>query len=163
VTTLSHNALFSPHPTRAEGFLRRLSPLPKVCFALGFLALVVSFGRYGWRGCVVFALLPFLAAALGGISLAWLGRRALLALPFVLCAGVANLFFDHRPVEVWNGAEVPGGVVSLVVLIAKTAAAVGVALTLSASTRIGEMAGAMAFFRVPCILILQFQLVLKLN
>ncbi len=145
-------------PTSA---LRRVSPLPKVCFTLGFLILAVSFDRYAWVGCALFALVPFLIAWLGGLSVPAIFRRALVAFPFVLCAGVANLFFDRTPIKVAGGFSLSGGAVSLFVLIAKTLATVGIVLVLSATTSIQEISGACVRLRVPCILVLQIQLLFR--
>lgn len=141
--------------------LHRVSPLPKVCFTLGFLILTVSFERYDWGGCALFALLPFLLARIGRLSVPGLFLRTLVALPFVLCAGVANLFFDRNQIEVIGDFTLSGGTVSLFVLIAKTLATVGIVLTLSASTSIQEISGALVRLHVPCILVLQLQLLFR--
>ena len=128
---------------------------------LGFLILTVSFGRRAWCGCTLFAVVPYLLARAGGVSPVVLLRRASLALPFVLCAGAANLFFDREPVAVGAGLTLPGGVVSFWVLIAKTLAATGMVLLLAAVTSISGISGALVRLRVPCILILQIQLLCR--
>lgn len=144
-----------------ESVMRRISPLPKVCFTIGFLFLTVSFIRYDWRGCVCFAILPFSLAVVSGISVKGLFLRTLPALPFVLCAGVANLFFDVTPVETVGAISLSGGVVSLLVLVCKTIASVGMVLILSASTSMRDLSGALVRLHVPCILVLQLQLLLR--
>lgn len=141
--------------------LRRIAPVPKTTFCIAFLALTVSFPRYDALGCALFALAPLLLALIGRVPLAPLGRRALAALPFVLCAGIANCFFDHARIEVLPGFFAPGGVVSLLVLILKTFAAVGMVLLLTATTPFNEIAGALHHLRVPCVLILQLQLLFR--
>ena len=138
--------------------LARFSPLPKVCFVLGFLVLTVSFDRYDWSGSSLFAVIPFLLAWSGGVSAGGVLRRAVLALPFVLCAGVANLFFDRNPVAFAAGTTLPGGVLSCWVLAAKTLATTGMVLLLTATTSISGISGALVRLRVPCLLILQMQL-----
>ena len=135
----------------------RVSPLPKVCFVLGFLILAVSYGRYDWFGCTVFAGVPFLLALFGRVSPLRLLSRTALALPFVLCAAAANLFFDREPVAVVFVGTLPGGVLSFWVLAAKTLATTGMVLLLAATTSISAISGALARLRVPCILILQIQ------
>lgn len=138
----------------------RIAPLPKVCFVLGFLLLSVSFGHYALAGTVLFALTPFLLAVLGGIPAGTLFRRALTALPFVLCAGIANLFFDRLPVPLY-GLTVPGGLLSLLVLTAKTLATVGMVLLLAATTSMQDIAGSLTRLHVPCLLILVLQLLYR--
>ncbi len=137
--------------------LRRPAALPKVVFLLVFVVLTVSFGRYDWLGAVSFALLPLGLARAAGMPLGRLLGRMAAAWPFVLCAGIANCFFDRAPVEFLSGVTLPGGVISLVVLIGKTTAAIGMTLLLAASTPINEITAALAELRVPRILILQIQ------
>ncbi len=139
----------------------RFSPLPKVCFVLGFLVLTVSFGRYEWIGTTLFALVPFLFARIGDVPPGGLLARAALALPFVLCAGAANLLFDREPVCVMDGVFLPGGVLAFWVLSAKTLAATGMVLLLAATTSISGISGALVRLHVPCILILQIQLLCR--
>ena len=144
-----------------RGVFARISPLLKVCFVAGFLVLTVSFGRYNWFGCTVFAGVPFLLASTGGVAVGRLLCRAALALPFVLCAAAANLFFDREPVMIAAGLSLPGGVVSFWVFAAKTLATTGMVLLLAATTSISGISGALARLRVPCILILQIQLLCR--
>lgn len=150
-----------PAAVAGTGPLHRVSPVPKVVFTLAFLMLTVSFGRYGWRGCLLFAAVPFLLAAAGRLPVRNIFMRTLAALPFVLCAGVANCFFDRAPVEFAAGFRLPGGILSLFVLILKTLATVGLAQVLAASTPLSGIAGALRSLHVPCILILQLQLLFR--
>ena len=145
----------------SRGPLSVLSPLPKVCFVLGFLILSVSFHRYDWLGSTVFAGVPFLLALSNGISPVKLLRGALPALPFVLCAGTANLFFDREAVESAAGLTLPGGLLSFWVLGCKTLAAAGMVLLLAATTTLSGISGALTRLHVPCILILQIQLLCR--
>lgn len=146
---------------RCGGVLRRISPVPKVVCCAGFLVLTVSFGGYDWRGCALFAVLPFAAARIGRIPVRPLLKRCCSALPFVLCAGIANCFFDRAPVEIWPGAQCTGGTVSLFVLFAKTLATVGAVLTLTACTPMNEISGALVRLKTPCMLVLILQLLFR--
>ncbi len=157
---LSLQRLQQLHHTAAASPFCRIAPLPKVCFVLGFLLLTVSLGHYALTGAVLFALTPFLLAVPGGIPAGTLFRRALTALPFVLCAGIANLFFDRLPVSFY-GLAVPGGLLSLLVLTAKTLASVGMVLLLAATTSMQDIAGSLTRLHVPCLLILVLQLLYR--
>ncbi len=143
------------------GWLSRVSPLPKVSLVVWFLVLTVSFGRYAWAGCVVFAALPLALAASGRLGVWRLFRRACLSLPLVLCAGLANVWYDREPVELACGVSVPGGVISLVVLCAKALATTGMVLVLSGTTTLSGISGALVRLRVPCLLVLQIQLLCR--
>ncbi len=141
--------------------LRRIAPLPKVVFLAAFLILTVSLGRYDWMGAALFSFLPLLFSLVGGVSPWRIFIRMAAAWPFVLCAGIANCFFDRTPVEWLPGLTTTGGVVSLAVLIGKTTAAIGMTLLLAASTPMSEMTGALARLHVPRILILQLQFMFR--
>ena len=154
-------ALSPFHVALQNSVLRRISPLVKVCFTLGFLLLTVSLQRYDWRGCTVFALCPFLFAIIGKIRVGGLFRMTLGAFPFVLCAGISNLFFDRTPVAVWNTWTLNGGVIALIVLLGKTLATVGMVMTLSAATPMQEISGVLVRLHVPCLLVLQVQFLFR--
>lgn len=143
------------------GWLSRVSPLPKVSLVIWFLVLTVSFGRYAWAGCVVFAALPLALAASGRLGVWRLFRRSCLSLPLVLCAGLANVWYDRAAVAVSCGVSVPGGVVSLVALCAKALATTGMVLVLSGTTTLSDISGALVRLRVPCLLVLQIQLLCR--
>lgn len=147
-----------------DGRNRRLaavSPFPKTCFLLAFLVLVVSFPRHAACGCALFAVFPFAAAHLGGYSARGLLRRSLMALPFVLCAGLANLFFDRTPTVLFPGMSISGGVMSFAVLVCKTLASTGLVLLLASSTSPSGISGALLRLRLPCVFVLQIQLLLR--
>lgn len=154
--SISPDSFFSSIPAPAESFLRRRAPLPKVCFTILFLVLTVSFSKYALAGTVLFAAVPFLLAAAAKLPVTVLLFRIIPALPFIFCTGIANLFFDHTPVHVFS-FELSGGTVSLLVLIAKTLASVGMVLLLSSTTAFRDLAGALRCLHVPCLLILVLQ------
>lgn len=157
-----NNVLLPLHPIGSSRTARqRISPLPKIVFLICFLILTVSFGRYDWMGCACFALLPLLFALIGRVPPWKLFVRMSAAWPFVLCAGIANCFFDRTPVEWLPGLVASGGIVSLAVLIAKTAAAIGMTLLLAATTPMNEITAALDKLRVPRILVLQLQFIFR--
>ena len=134
-----------------RGAFRHFAPIPKVVLLVGYLVLVVSFERYDWRGTLILALVPYVLAVLGGLSPWFILKRACVALPFVLCAGGANFFFDSPA----NAG------ISLGVLTAKTFGTVGGVLLLTLTTSMSGITGALAALRVPCLLILQIQLMFR--
>ncbi len=144
-----------------QGIYSRLSPLPKVVFTIACLVLTVSIGRYEWRAALVFAAAPYLLAWLGGISPGRIFRFALLGLPFVVCAGIGNCFFDVQPMYHIYGWPVSGGLVSLFVLTSKTLSSVGTALLLGATTPMSQISRALTSLYVPCLFVLQIQLLFR--
>ncbi|MDO4630399.1 MAG: energy-coupling factor transporter transmembrane component T [Planctomycetia bacterium] len=147
--------------TQNSGGLCACAPLMKVVLLVGYLILLVSFSRYAWEGVFLFTLLPYVVAWGSGISPISLAKRVLIALPFVVCAGVANCFFDRASVEIFSGVVLSGGFLSLLVLTAKTFGAVGAVLLVSLTTSMSGITGALATLRVPCLMILQIQLMLR--
>lgn len=150
------NAIQTVTAAEANSF-RQLAPAPKIFTALSFIALTVSFSRYDWAGTAIFAVLPFLTARFGNVRLAPMLSRVLAALPFVCCAGIANCFFDRDQVTVIGEFTLPGGIISLFVLLAKASGTIGAALLLTATTPINETAAVLTRCRVPCIIVLQLQ------
>lgn len=121
----------------------------------------MSFSRYDLTGCAIFAALPFAAARLGGCGVRRMFKAAGAALPFVLCAGIANCFFDRAAIVFPLGITLSGGLVSLLVLVLKAMAAAGIALLLAGSTPMAEIADALRRLHLPCILILQLQMLFR--
>ena len=154
--SISPDSFFSSIPAPAESFLRRRAPLPKVCFTILFLVRTVCISSYALAGTVLFATMPFMVAAAAKLPVSVLLFRIIPALPFILCTGIANLFFDHAQVAVFS-LELSGGTVALLVLIAKTLASVGMVLVLTSTTAFRDLAGALRCLHVPCLLILVLQ------
>lgn len=138
-----------------------ISPMPKVTGVICFIVLAVSIGRYDWFEGMFFALIPFVLAGLGKLNVLALVRKSARALPFVLCAGFANCFFDRTPFSVLGVFEVTGGWVTLFVLILKTLATVGMMLLLSASTPFKDLSSALSRLGMPRIMVLQLQLTFR--
>jgi len=157
ISTLSIHS----HAESKSSVLNEFAPLPKMLLTVLFLFLTVSFQRYDWTGTLIFAGIPFGLAWITGHDAGRLFRRTLIALPFILCAGIANCFFDRSAVAMPFGGTMPGGFVSLFVLIFKTLATAGCVLLLSASTPMNDLSGAMASLHIPCVLILQIQLMFR--
>ncbi len=148
-------------PAAGRSLFASVSPLPKVCMTLSFLVFAVSLDRHDLIGGAVFAAVPLLLALAGGVGVVRMLRRAAAALPFVLCAGAADVFFDRAPVTCAGVVTVSGGVCSLLVLVAKTLATTEMVLLLAASSTLTDISGALVRLRVPCILVLQMQLLLR--
>lgn len=132
------------------GLLNHLSPLPKVVWLLAFLVVTVSIGRLQWGCALFFAGVPLALAWTGYIAVGVLMRRACVALPFVLFAGVADCFFDY-----------PRGWIALTVLLLKTWATVGTVLVVVSTLSISALTGALHRLHFPCLLVMQIQFLLR--
>lgn len=150
-----------PRPAPDRGGALQIAPFPKTVFVLAYLILLVSIRRYDWLRALLFAAFPCVLARAGGLSIGFFLRRTLAALPFVVCAGLANLFFDRAPQPFLPGLSAPGGVLSFLVLAEKTLGSVFMVLLLSTTTPMQGLAGALTRLHVPCLLVVQIQLLFR--
>ena len=154
-------AVLRTHQDTEHGPLGAVSPLPKVLVTFAYLLLAVSFRSHDCLGTAIFALLPYVFGAICRISPWFLLKRASLALPFVLCAGLANCWFDRVPVNVLPHFSLPGGVVVLVGLVCKTLGTVAAVTLLAATTSISQISAALTSLHVPCPIVVQLQLLFR--
>jgi len=141
-----------------DTFLHRLSPSIKITATFFFILTVVSFSIYELSALLIFFAYPVLITSFAKIPLSLILKRSALALPFVIFAGGANLFFDKTQIQTPLGFEISGGIISFTVLVVKTFLCVSSALILASTTSISEIAGGLRRFKLPCVLILQFLL-----
>ena len=154
-------AVLKTHQNALHGPLGDVSPLAKILTACAYLVLAVSFRIHDIVGTTVFATLPFAFAAICRISPLFLLKRAALALPFILFAGLANCWYDRAAVAVLPGMALPGGIVALLTMICKTLGTVATIALLSATTSISDISKALSSLHVPCIIVLQIQLLFR--
>ncbi|MBR0458209.1 MAG: hypothetical protein IJJ26_03135 [Victivallales bacterium] len=154
-------AVLRTHQDAEHGPLGAVSPLPKVLVTFSYLLLAVSFRMHDVLGTALFAALPYVFGAICRISPWFLLKRASLALPFVLCAGLANCWFDRVPVAVLPHLAIPGGVLVLLGLVCKTLGTVSAVTLLAATTSITQISAALTSLHVPCPIVVQLQLLFR--
>ena len=76
-------------------------------------------------------------------------RRAALALPFVLLAGISNIIFDRATAFTISGIAVSYGVVSFFTLIYRTFLCVTAVLIIAAVTPVYDLSGQLRRMHVP--------------
>ena len=129
--------------------IHRLHPLAKLGSALVFIVVVVSFGRYDFVSLAPFLFYPVVVAALAEIPYGVLAPKLLVALPFCLFAGIANVFIDRTTAFVALGMPVSFGMVSLLTILLKMLLCVSAALLLTATTPLAELSAQLRRLRVP--------------
>ena len=134
--------------------LHRLDPRAKVVTTLAFAAAVASFGKYAVLPLLPFALFPVALASAGGVPFGLLGRRLLLALPFVVLVGALNPVLDRMPVSLGPFA-VAGGWMSFTSILLRFVLTVSAALVLVAVTGFHEVCAALGRLGVPRPLVTQ--------
>jgi cobalt/nickel transport system permease protein len=142
----------------AEGVspIHALHPSVKIVITLLYIVLVISFDRYNISGLSGFAVYPAVLIALSGVPLKPLFFRFILALPFGLLGGIANIFYNTETAFVVAGVSVSYGVISCVSILIKTLFTVMAALILISTTRIADIAEQMIRFRLPPTFALSF-------
>ncbi len=126
-----------------------LHPLAKLLATLAFLVGVVSFDRYALGRLVPFVFYPVILMAVAEIPYGLILKRALVALPFGLFAGLSNVFFDRDVMVRFGEFAVSGGWVSLLAIVFRTLLSVSAVLILVAITPFHELTGQLRRLRVP--------------
>ena len=141
-----------------DTFAHRLPASFKIAATLGYILTVVSFPAYSFSALIPFLAYPAILAAIAHVPWRLLWTRTALALPFVACAGIANLIIDRATVATLWGIGISGGVVSFAVLILKTILTVSSVLILAGTTPLDNLAAGLRRLHVPCVLVVQFVL-----
>ena len=136
---------------REAGLVQSLNPLSKLLVTVFYLVILLSFHRYDLAGVLLMGVYPVLLFTLGRIPLRpmW-GRMRLILIPVCLI-GIANPFFDRRPVS--PGSPLTGGMVSMVTLLLKGLFAVSATYLLMVTTPMDDLCRALRKLRVPAILV----------
>ena len=141
--------------------VHRLHPLAKFLSTFIMIVVVVSFGRYDFAYLTVYMFYPFVMMALAELPYRVLLTRVLIALPFCLFAGVANVFFDRETAFILGGVAVSYGLVSLATILLKMYLCVMSALVLAATTPITELTVVLRRLHIPMVFVLIFELTLR--
>lgn len=129
--------------------LHRLHPIAKTLVTLLFLIAVVSSPRMNLAALCPYCVYIFLYAAVAEIPGRAVFSRALVALPFVLLAGLSNILFDAAPALMLGGLAVSRGVLACLTLMLKTLLCVGSVVLLAATTRQSALFSAMQRLGAP--------------
>lgn len=144
-----------------DTFLHKLHPGVKLFVTAVFILCVASFGRYSLARLMPYFVYLVLIMAFGEIPWAMIARRCLVALPFVLFAGISNVIFDRAVVMVIGRISITGGVLSLITLLFRTVLCVGAVLILVALTPISHLTEQLRRMRMPEMLVMLFEMVYR--
>ena len=133
--------------------IHRLHPLAKLLVTLGYIAAVVSFGKYALSGVLVMALYPALLFSLSGIPVTVCFRKLRVVLPLVMAVGLFNPFFDRAPMLAVGGVGVSGGVISMLTLMLKGVLCLSASFLLIATTGLDALCAALRILHVPGMLV----------
>jgi len=138
--------------------VHRLHPTAKLLATAVFIITVVSFNRYSFGRLVPYIFYPTLMMALSETPYAMLLKRFLIALPFCLFAGIANIIFDRATAFAIGGIAISLGTVSLFTILFKVYLCVMALLILISVTPFQELIKSMRSLRIPLIFIIVFEM-----
>lgn len=114
--------------------IHRLDARAKVLTTLFFIIMVVSHDRYALAELTPFLFFPLITSTLSNLPLNYILKKILTILPFVLFVGLFNPLFDREIHVIFGSVAIPGGWISLVSIIGRSALTVGSAIILIATT-----------------------------
>lgn len=138
-----------------------LHPLVKMISTLIYITCVVSFDRYALGRLVPYVFYPVIVMAWAGIPYGMIFKRALVALPFCLFAGVSNLIFDRAVITQIGSVVVSYGFVSFLAILLRTLLSVAAVLILVAVTPFYELTEQLRRLRVPAIVVNLFEMIYR--
>ncbi|MGI5971908.1 MAG: cobalt ECF transporter T component CbiQ [Oscillospiraceae bacterium] len=141
-----------------SSFLHRRHALVKIIATLVFIIAVASFNRYEIGALVPYVFYPAVLSAISGTAWKLLVKRMALALPFVLLAGLPNIFIDRAAALRLGGFAVSYGAISFLSLFLRSFLCVAAVLLLAATTPLWELTHQLRRLRVPEIFITVFEM-----
>jgi cobalt/nickel transport system permease protein len=144
--------------SKGNSCVHKLHPTAKLAVTMFFIMTVASFDRYATGRLVPYIFYPALMMALSETPYAMLLKRFLIALPFCLFAGIANIVFDRTAAFAIGAVTVSYGTVSLFTLLFKTYLCVMAVLLSVSVTPFSEITDAMRRMRIPGIFVVVFEM-----
>jgi cobalt/nickel transport system permease protein len=138
--------------------VHRIHPAAKLLAAAVFIITVVSFDRYSFVRLVPYIFFPTLLMAFSETPYLMLLKRFLIALPFCLLAGAANVIFDRESALMIDGVIISYGVLSLFTILLRVYLCVMAVLVLVAITPLSEIVHSMRRFKIPHIFVIVFEM-----
>jgi len=138
--------------------VHRLHATVKLLATAVFIITVVSFDRYSFGRLVPYIFYPTLMMALSETPYAALLKRFLIALPFCLFAGIANVLFDRAAAFAVGDIIISFGTVSLFTILFRAYLCVMAVLVLISVTPFQEIVNSMRWLRMPHIFVIVFEM-----
>ncbi|MCI2047216.1 MAG: cobalt ECF transporter T component CbiQ [Faecalibacterium sp.] len=142
-------------------WLHRIHPLAKMLVTACYLLCVASTGRYAFFALAPYVFYPVVLLALADIPFSLVAKRAAVALPFCLFAGISNLYFDRTPAFWLGPVAVSGGALSLATILLRVFLCVCAVLALVALTPLAQLTGQLRRLHVPWLVVSLFEMVYR--
>ena len=119
---------------------------------------MVSFNRYEFLRLIPYIFYPVIIMALSETPWSMILKRVVLALPFVVLAGLSNIIFDTQTGIYIGSLAVSRGVVSCFAIFFRTFLCVVAILILVAVTPFSALTGSLRAARVPGVFVTLFEM-----
>jgi len=144
-----------------QSVIHKLDPRAKLITTLIFILTVMSFGRYDLSGVIPFLLYPISIIVIGNLPFTYLAKRMVIVLPFIICIGILNPFFDQAVALKIGPLTISGGWISFFSIVIRAVLTVFAALTLIATTGFYQICIALQRIGVPSLFAAQLLFVYR--
>lgn len=144
-----------------ENAFKKLHPLSKLVVTAVYLVCVASLGKYDLTRLTLFLAYPVLVMAMAQIPWKMILKRAAVAMPFCIFAGVSNLIFDRTVIAYAGKIAVTGGMLSFAMLFCRTLLCVSAILILVAVTPFSVLMDQLRRLHVPELLVTLLEMVYR--
>lgn len=144
-----------------ENAFKKLHPLAKLVVTAVYLVCVASLGKYALTRLTLFLAYPVLMMAIAQIPWKMILKRAVVAMPFCVFAGVSNLIFDRTVIAYAGKIAVTGGMLSFAMLFCRTFLCVSAILILVAVTPFSVLMDQLRRLHVPELLVILLEMVYR--
>ena len=149
------------HDLSRSGFLNRFDHRTLLIVWGVFVLLLVSISKYDLVRVLAFGAFPLFVIIADGLPLHRITLRVAALSTFVLFMAAANPFFDRHPLYMIGSFTVTGGMISAMVILAKTVVTLATVITLDMSISINGLCAALARLGVPTVFTTQILLLYR--
>lgn len=129
--------------------VHRLDPRAKVLVVLVYIVTVVSFGRYEVSAMLPFFFFPLAMLLQAELPMAFMLKKTILVVPFVVMIGISNPYFDRQIQLCLGSIAISGGWLSLASMLVRAVLTVSAAFLLVAITGFTAMCEALRRLGMP--------------
>lgn len=138
-----------------------LSPAIKIAATFSYIIITLSFPNTSVLHLLAFSSVIIFCSLVAELNLAKILLKSLIALPFVLFIGIANIYYSSSTACTFLGYAITTGTLSAIVLAEKAILTVSAAIILTQTTSTIELARGFATFKIPCSVVLQFLMTIR--
>lgn len=133
--------------------IHNINPMVKIIVTVVYIVCLMTNNQYSLFSLSPFFFYPIVVTALAEVPYSVFLKRVLVALPFVLFAGISNIIFNREKIILFSTVVVTAGVLSFTTLIIRTVLSVWAVLLLIATTKFTDLTKQLIKIHVPVFLV----------